>query len=63
VILFLVCMHQLRIKVVRKKASFYKELECVFDQFLKYHMKILLEYFNKSIGRKDIFKPTLKNER
>jgi hypothetical protein len=25
------------------KDSFYKELECVFDKFLKYHMKIGIE--------------------
>jgi hypothetical protein len=36
--------------------KFYKELECVFDQFLKYHMKILLGDFNEKIGREDIFK-------
>jgi hypothetical protein len=28
------------------KDSFYEVLECVFYQFLKYHMKILLGYFN-----------------
>jgi hypothetical protein len=44
------------------KASFYEELECVFDKFPKYHMKILLGDFNAKIGREDIFKPTIGNE-
>jgi hypothetical protein len=41
---------------------FYKELECVFDKFLKYHMKILLGDFSANVGREDIFKPTTENE-
>jgi hypothetical protein len=44
------------------KDSFYEELEGVFDQFPKYHMKILLENFNAKVGREDIFKPTIRNE-
>jgi hypothetical protein len=44
------------------KDSFYKELECVFDKLLKYHMKILLGDFNAKVGRKDIFKLTIGNE-
>jgi hypothetical protein len=32
------------------KDSFYKELEQAFDQFLTYHMKILLGDFNAKIG-------------
>jgi hypothetical protein len=43
------------------KDRFYKELECVFDKFPKYHMKILLEDFNAKVGR-EIFKPTVGNE-
>jgi hypothetical protein len=43
------------------KNSFYKELERVFNKFLKYHMKILLD-FNAKVGRKGIFKPTISNE-
>jgi endonuclease/exonuclease/phosphatase family metal-dependent hydrolase len=39
-----------------------EELEGVFDQFLKYHMKILLGDFNAKVGREDIFKPTTGNE-
>jgi endonuclease/exonuclease/phosphatase family metal-dependent hydrolase len=44
------------------KDSFYEELECVFDKFPKYHMKILLGDFNAKVGRKDTFKPTIGNE-
>jgi hypothetical protein len=44
------------------KDSFYKELEQVFDQFPRYHMKILLGHFNVKVGRKDIFKPIIHNE-
>jgi hypothetical protein len=44
------------------KDRFYEELEQVFDKFLKYHMKILLGYFNVKVGREDIFKPTIGNE-
>jgi hypothetical protein len=44
------------------KNSFYKELECVFDKFPKYHMKILLGCFNAEIGKEDIFKLTIGNE-
>jgi hypothetical protein len=35
------------------KDSFYEELECVFDKFPKYHMKILLGDFNAKAGRED----------
>jgi hypothetical protein len=34
----------------------------VFDEFLKYHMKILLGDFNAKVGREDIFKHTTGNE-
>jgi hypothetical protein len=43
------------------KDSFYKELEQVFDQFPRYHMKILLD-FNAKVGREDIFKTTIGNK-
>jgi hypothetical protein len=41
--------------------SFYKELELIFNDFPKYHMKILLEDFNAKVrvGREDIFKPKM----
>jgi hypothetical protein len=41
------------------KDSFYEEL--VFEQFPKYHMKILLGDFNATVGREDIFKPAIGN--
>ena len=44
------------------KDSFYVELEQVSDHFLKYHMKILLEDFNGKVGRKNIFKPIIRND-
>jgi hypothetical protein len=36
-----------------------EELERVLDKFPKYHMKILLGYFNAKLGRKEIFKQQL----
>jgi exonuclease III len=36
------------------KGSFYEELEQVFDQFPRYHMKILLGDFNTKVGRENI---------
>jgi exonuclease III len=42
--------------------SFYEELEGVFDNFPKYHMKILLGDFNAKVGRKDTVKPKIGNE-
>jgi hypothetical protein len=44
------------------KDSFYEELEGVFDQFPKYHMKILLGDFIAKVRREDIFKPRIGNE-
>jgi hypothetical protein len=44
------------------KDSFYKELEQVFDQFPRYHMKILVGDFNGKVGREDIFKPLIGND-
>jgi hypothetical protein len=43
------------------KASFYEELECIFNKFHKYCTKILLD-FNAKVGKVDIFKPTIGNE-
>ena len=42
---------------------FYAELEQVFDHLPKYHMKILLGDFNAKVGRANIFKPTIGQER
>jgi exonuclease III len=36
------------------KDRFYEELEQVFDQFPRYHMKILLGDFNAKVVREDI---------
>jgi hypothetical protein len=44
------------------KGSFYEVLKQVFDQFPRYHMKILIRDFNKEVGREDIFKPIIGNE-
>jgi hypothetical protein len=44
------------------KDSFYEELGSQFDEFLKYHTKILLGDFNAKVGKEDIFKPTIGNE-
>jgi hypothetical protein len=44
------------------KDSFYEELECVFDEFPKYHMKVPLESFSTKLGREDIFKLAIMNE-
>jgi exonuclease III len=44
------------------KNSFYEQLQLVFDQFLKYHIKIWLGDFNAMVRREDIFKPTIGNE-
>jgi hypothetical protein len=44
------------------KDSFYEELECVFYEFPKYHMKMLLGEFNAKVGREDISKQIIRNE-
>jgi hypothetical protein len=44
------------------KDNSYEELECVFDNFPKYHIKIFLGDFNAKVGREDIFKLTIGNE-
>jgi hypothetical protein len=44
------------------KDSFFEELGRVFDQFLRYDVKILLDDFNAIVGMEDIFKPTIGNE-
>jgi hypothetical protein len=43
------------------KVRFYEELEQVFDQFPRYHMKIVLGDFNAKVRREDIFKPIIGN--
>jgi exonuclease III len=44
------------------KGRFYEELEQVFDKVHKHPMKIMLGDFNASVGREDIFKPTIGND-
>jgi len=45
------------------KGSFYEGLELLFEHFPTYHLKILLESFNAKLGRENIFKPTIRNEK
>jgi hypothetical protein len=42
--------------------SFYEEVEQVFDQFPRYHVKISLGYFNSKVRREDIFKSIIGND-
>ena len=49
-------------KSEESKDTFYEELEQVFDNFPKYHMKILLGDFNAKVVRESIFKPTIRQE-
>jgi hypothetical protein len=44
------------------KDSVYEELEEVFDQFPRYHTKIMLGDFSAKVGREDFFKPIIGNE-
>jgi hypothetical protein len=43
------------------KGSIYTELEHVFNEFHKHHMKNLLGDFNAKVGREDTFKLTIEN--
>jgi hypothetical protein len=43
------------------KENLYEELECIFDKFPKYYMKILVGDFNAKLGRDDVLKPTIGN--
>jgi hypothetical protein len=47
-------MHQLRIKGMTEEASFYEELQQVFDHLPMDHIKIMLGEFNAILG-KNIF--------
>jgi len=42
------------------KDSFYEELEQGFNNFSKYHMKMVGD-FNAKVGKENIFKPTIGN--
>jgi exonuclease III len=54
--------HSREDKTDEVKENIYKELQCVYDKFPKYHMKILLGDFNAKVGREDIFKQTIGND-
>jgi hypothetical protein len=49
-------------KIDDVKDHFYEKLECIFDKFPKYHMKILLGDFNAKGDTEHIFQPTVRNE-
>jgi hypothetical protein len=53
-------MPQQRIKLT--KDSFYNELDRVFYNFPKYHIKMLLGDLNAKVGTEEIFKLTIGNE-
>jgi hypothetical protein len=42
------------------KNSFYRELDCVSDQFPKHHLKILFGDFTAEAGREDILNQQLE---
>jgi hypothetical protein len=44
------------------KDSILEELECMFDKFSKYHIKISLGDFSAKVGKENILKPTTGNE-
>jgi len=45
------------------KDSFYEKLDLLFEHFPTYHLKSLLGHFNAKLGTKNIFKPTIRNEK
>jgi hypothetical protein len=44
------------------KGIVFEELECIFNKFPKYHMKILSGGSDVKIGREDISKHTIRNK-
>jgi hypothetical protein len=46
-------------KIDDMKDSLYEELECIFDTFPEYHIKILLGNFNAKLGREDFLNQQL----
>ena len=50
-------------KIDDSKDNFCENLEQVFDNFPKHHLKILLGDCNAKLGREDICKPTIGNGR
>jgi hypothetical protein len=55
-------MHQLSIQGKTEKASFYGELQQVFDHLPIDHIKIMLREFNAIMGREHLYKPTTGND-
>jgi hypothetical protein len=54
-------MKQMRRKVINQN-SLYGELQQIFYHFSKYHIKIILGYFNAKFGGEDILKLMIVNE-
>jgi hypothetical protein len=49
--------------IIDLKDRFYEEMEHILNKFPKYHMKILLGDFIAKVGREDIFRQIIGNER
>jgi len=45
-----------------EEASFYEELQQVFDCLPMDHIKIMLREFNAMLGRERLYKPTFRND-
>jgi hypothetical protein len=60
-IVVLMCMNEMRRKMIIKR-QFLWGIRAVFEDFPKYHIKILLGDCNVKVCREDIFKPTVRNE-
>jgi exonuclease III len=50
-------------KIDDVKDRFYKVIEHVFDKYPKYNTEIMLGDFSAKVGKEDILKPTVGNER
>ena len=61
-IIYWMCLYQLRIKGKTEEASFYEELQQVFDHLPMDHTKIMLREFNAILGREHLYNPTFGNE-
>jgi hypothetical protein len=57
------CIHKVRRNVMVQRTVFLAELEQVFHNFHTYNIKISLGDINEKLGRGNIFKPTIGNER
>ena len=52
----------MRIKGKTEEASFYEELQQVFDQLPMDHIKIMLREFNAILESEHLYNPTFGNE-